>query len=401
MRLAESAKKSSDPTPNSSNKSSAKWIVFRSLLAAVSVFAACELAARFLVFVDPPVRSGNQLFEEKLYILQSITPGKPVIFCMGDSKMNRAIYPDLLKALLAKNGLDIEVANLAVDGAPPSMMKKLLKLAVEHQIVPKLVICDMPITCMSTESPAEVTAIKNLNLTRAEDKDPGLKFLYNTSFGRGLLEKQTFLDQLVMFVDNHSELIKYRGHFKSRIKEFANLVFNYPAYEMSTRKKTGDYNLQASMRGWNPNHTMLDSALWEHQESLINVAELHAARDGDANQPAHVVTENYAAIQQFCTQHNICFSLVWLPHYAPFFDKHAFSSGLPNALIAEKIRGADDARHNLHTIVIEKGSNDLKCFTDPWHINTYGAVETTRALSEVLCEEPYRGVLLDENIALH
>jgi hypothetical protein len=175
MRLAESAKKSSDPTPNSSNKSSAKWIVFRSLLAAVSVFAACELAARFLVFVDPPVRSGNQLFEEKLYILQSITPGKPVIFCMGDSKMNRAIYPDLLKALLAKNGLDIEVANLAVDGAPPSMMKKLLKLAVEHQIVPKLVICDMPITCMSTESPSRSKRYKRFGFDSSRGQRPRIE----------------------------------------------------------------------------------------------------------------------------------------------------------------------------------------------------------------------------------
>jgi hypothetical protein len=374
-----------------------KYVLIKCVLASALVLAICELAARLWVFVDPPVRSGNQIFEEKLYVLQSIPAGKPIIFCMGDSKMNRAVYPDLLKSLLAEKGLDIEVANLSVDGAPLSLEKKLLTLASDHRIVPKILLYDLPITCLSTASPADVAKRKEALLKLTEKDESGLKFLNDTSFGRELLKKRTSMDAITIFFDNQSMLVKYRGHFKSRLKEYFSVVFNYPIYEMNTRKKVADYTPQVSMRGWNPNHTMLQKEMYEHLEPRMVTAQMKDQQIIDSLVPTHVAVEEYAAIQDFCTRHNICLAVVWLPHYAPFFDKYVFPSQLHDAGIAEKIRAADDPKNNLNTIVLDSANTDLKSFTDPWHINTYGAIETTRALSTVLSAAPYRKVISGGN----
>ena len=235
-----------------------EWSTISIFLAVASVLLFAELVARFLVFIDPPVLTGNQIFEEKYYVLQSVKPKTPVIFCLGDSMMSRAIYPDLLKSLLEEQGINVEVVNLAVDGSSTDVAKKFLQLALKRHVEPSLVLCNLPVTCLSGTSQAKPTKI-SLPVAEPPDELEDPKFLHNTYLGRSLLENPNFGDRLNVLVESESAIIRNRGYFKSRIKEFIGSIFNFPYFESRSRKPVGNYFPLVSYRGWNPNHGMLNA----------------------------------------------------------------------------------------------------------------------------------------------
>jgi hypothetical protein len=363
------------------------------VLSTVCVVAVAEVLARFIVYLAPPLQSMNVMFDEKYFVLEHIVPDdRPIIFFMGDSMMNRAIYPDLLQALLRKNGMDVQVVNLGIDGATPALSEELLKVAIKRRVIPALLFYDLNIP-----APAYTQNLNNAkNIKNPQMFDPNVKQLNDSFMGRCLLRThRDVLRNLLCSLEVKSILYRNRSYFKDKIRSFAGVVFDFNNFDQTIKKPVADYYPVASYMGWNPNPSIMTSEEFAKFDKLSQpfLETLNSLRAASPSFATQLKFERYSPLQNSCKDNSIRMALVWLPHYAPFFDDHLFSKPATDASISASLKATNDPKSNNYRVTMESINHDLIYFTDPWHMNTYGSIKTTRDFAELLSTAPFADIL--------
>ena len=100
------------------------------ILGIVLVLVTTELISRGLRAYSMLASGYSRLYEAK-YELMMHTPdrGKPTLIIIGDSFMYYAFYPELMKAALRHQGMDVDIINLATQGVSMAEQGALMRIA--------------------------------------------------------------------------------------------------------------------------------------------------------------------------------------------------------------------------------------------------------------------------------
>lgn len=370
-----------------------------SALAVIVASLMLEVGARFFAFIDQPLVSGNQLFEEKFFVMRHLDYSKkPTIFLMGDSTMNRAVYPDLLQALLEKRGMHVQVVNLAFDGARIPEILKLLQSAEALNIKPAMVLLDFTGANEFSNTPAPLPDKPDQPDTPVNEE---VKRINASYMGRCILcKRKRTLAGLQCWLEDNSIFIRNRAYLKQRFLDFISTQANARLYEWSIVKPFSDHMMSVSNLGWNPNHFIMSKESYAVDAERVRKKasedeSLALAKDGKY----YLNLNSFEPMRAYCSRHQIKFVLTWLPRYLPCKIKDRCSllfSGAINQDWAETtFENSADPAKNLYACVIRGLGDDMLYYNDPFHMNTYGAVEATKKLADVLSQAQYRSMLED------
>ncbi len=170
-----------------------------------------------LAFCSHPLVSRHRQYDQKYMVANTMFPHNKYVVLMGNSMINKGVYPELLTELLKKGGIkDVRVVNLALDGGAQSDALKYLGFLAQRGVQPALVIYNFDV--QSTQHQSNMFASN-------QDKT----FLYNSLLDRPKDLRRSLLSN----IDRTITLIRYREQYKTYIDDFFATCANDMAFSRS------------------------------------------------------------------------------------------------------------------------------------------------------------------------
>jgi hypothetical protein len=337
---------------------------------------ACELVARFIVFLGKPASGANAQYDSKYLVADSVRAGDDNIILCGDSLMKQGIFPELLSRKLQNVNKHIRAVNLAISAGTQRDAIAYLDYIRSKGVNPRLVVFDYEVAMTGYEN-------------AAGDGDWGQSKSY---LFRGILSRPKDIKTACeVTLQDMSYLVRQRGSFKHFVLDFLAALPNAKLYKKQSYYEPSDISWkETSEAGMSPEHRFTPVNDWVNQKWRISFNYDHSPQGGNF----HYNPDMYSMIIKYCQLYKIPLMLVWLPHessiYGAFWYKAPLDAGYFRQRFEEYAKEPFVFPLYLNTL-----PDDCVYFADYKHLNTYGCVKATEAMAEALSQPKYEGLLHD------
>jgi hypothetical protein len=335
-------------------------------IVAILTLLLAEGAARSLVAISHPTATYSKEFDKKLFIAQTKSKAKDgTIVFLGDSKINRGIYPELISQSLAeKRQLDLQVKNLALAAGTPDMALFMLKESVRSSGKPKLVVFNLNPAFFKPEIRKQLKTTKNPQF-----------HLLKTHIGRCTFKPSTRIqDRLVCWLESKSYLLQYRNMFKKYLQDSVKAWQNPIRSIKRDLRPVQAPKLEVSPGGWSPLYPFMTNA------------EANTVKNIDISRWDESLVQPLVA---YCKQDNIPLLLVWMPEYQTHFVKNGRIVDTYFPTQFEQFADRSGARFlNLFT-----SEPRLEFYYNHNHLNAQGAIQISKKIAQILAGPEYSGIL--------
>lgn len=331
-----------------------------------------ELFARFLVSLGDPVQFCDSEFDSKWQIATHVqNPKTPQMFVLGTSLSERAIYSELITERLKKEGVDVNITNLASSGSFCKDWLFQLKTALKHSTSCKAVVIE--VSKMGFLYPASVT-----QTYRKELLDSYSSFL--------LTEPKNQTELLISLLNTVSYAFRYRSYLKSLTSEIPlNMLFGDAGRKNWVNTAT---HSEFSKSGWGPGYNFVTSEALEFSKSERKKTIDLFLNALDRKQMA------YSSIKpaiEFCAKEHIPVIFLWLPVH-PEFDRWYEETTKISAELFEEVISREAKTCNAKVIDMHTFS-DSSSFQDGDHLNAVGAVKVSEGIAQILSSPEFDQLL--------
>lgn len=322
-----------------------------------------ELFARFLVALGDPVQFCDSEFDSKWQIASHVqNPKTPQIFVLGTSYSERAVYSELITERLQKQGIDVNITNLASSGSFAKDWLFQLKTALKHSSSCKAVVIE--VSKMGFLLPPSTNEVY-----RKELLDSYLSFL--------LAEPKNPKELLIACLNTVSYAFRYRGYLKSLTSEMPiNMLSGDAGRKNWVNTAT---HCEFSKSGWGPGYNFVTAEALEFSKSeRTKTVELFLQQLDRKQMP-------YGSIKsavEFCRKENIPVIFLWLPVH-PEFDRWYTETTKISAEQFKNVILREAKACNAKLIDVHSFS-DQSSFHDGDHVNAMGAVKVSDTIAQLL-----------------
>jgi hypothetical protein len=343
---------------------------------------ACELVARFIVFLGKPSSSANAQYDSKFLVADNVRKGDDNIILCGDSLMMKGIFPELLTRKLQKINKHIRAVNLAVAAGTQRDAITYLDYIRSKGINPRLVVFDYEVA---------MTGFPNAD----GDRDLGQKKSY---LFRGVLTRPKdpwgICDVLL---EDCSYLIRHRGSFKHFLFDFLTALPNAKLFQKYSSEQLTDISCKdTTVAGMAPDSRFTPIDDWANQRFYMTNSREHSPQSGHFQYNPDM----YSMIIHYCQQNKIPLIMVWLPHESSMYGAFWYKPPYDAAWFRQRFEEYSKEPF-VFPVYLNTLPEDCINFADYKHLNTYGCMKATEAFADALSQPRYEGLLHDFRPAAH
>ncbi len=339
-------------------------------------FLACEMIARFIVFIGKPASGANTEYDSKYLVADSISGADDNIILCGDSLMKQGIFPELLSRKLQKINQHIRVVNLAVTAGTQRDAIAYLDYIRSKGINPRLVVFDYEVAMTGFQ-------------TAYGDGDWGQRKSY---LFRGILSRPRDLRNAFNIVlEDYSYLLRQRGSLKHLLLDFMTALPNTKLFKRYSNYELTDINWRdVSGAGMAPDNRFTPINDWANQKAKMSFNYEHSPKSGHYQYNPDM----YSMITHYCQHNKIPLMLVWLPHQSSMYESFWYKPPLDAAWFRQRFEEYSKEPF-VFPLYLNTLAEDCINFADYRHLNTYGCIKTTEAFANALSQPRFEGLLHD------
>jgi hypothetical protein len=332
----------------------------------------CEAAARFVVYLAKPSLCSNRQWDDKYLVAKTLNVHEDNIVLCGSSLSKQGFYPELITNRLKKINPNVRVTNLAANaGNQLDAVDMLEYLRQWRSIKPKAVVFDMEVANFAL--PRDAT---NSQGDRAQS------YLF-----KGCLSRPTnFWQNLQLFAEDTSWLIRYRGGLKHLVMNYLSILGNFKELDRSGFYMLSDVNdFGVSLSGMSPDQRLLMDADWDEQQRRMSTSFKGSPKSGDF----HYHSDVYSIIIEYCQKQHVPLILVWLPHQSSVYKALWYKAPYTEDWFRSKFE--EFAKQDgVYPVYLNKLPLDYALYTDYRHLSNYGCVKASELFAETLLSPQYR-----------
>jgi hypothetical protein len=352
-----------------------RWMLQFALVGLV-LFGLAEVGARALVAaIHPPMSHATQFDLKYLMATDKRYQQSPTMVVLGNSYMNRALYPDWFRYQLLQAKRPLGVINLANSAATPKVNAYLLKAFLEkgHNSAAAVILNVHPRMFLSDtrQTSGRITPLPDSVETR----------LQASYLGRCELNPSSdWASHLTCAAESASYLLRYRGWLKEVLGQsqaiFKPIQRPSPGVSRIARNELPPH-------GWAPGYDVIAPGEFDTTLAELHDQEYRKYRLNPAlKQQFEASSDRLAPIVAFCQARHIPLVLVWLPQHPKANQFYGFSRHQLQE--AQAVWRQTAQQPGVWYVDLHDRLPGDQYYYDTGHVNVVGAVEVTKLLATAI-----------------